>query len=236
MREVMDKLERGDTLVRRLTVPEGLTSREVAALLEQAEGLVGSMTEVPEEGSLLPETYHYSHGDSREGLIARMSEALDETLEALWRSRAGDLPLASPREALILASIVEKETGVPQERPLVASVFVNRLRKGMRLQSDPTVAYGLTLGGQPLDRPLTKKDLAQSTPYNTYLIQGLPPGPIASAGKAALEAVLAPADTELLYFVADGSGGHAFARSLEEHNRNVASWRRIQKQGADGAD
>ncbi len=161
-----------------------------------------------------------------------MGRARDELLSELWAGRAPNLPIANPQEAVVLASIVEKETGVAGERPLVASVFVNRLQKGMRLQSDPTVVYGLTGGKGPLGRALTRKDLQAPSPYNTYLIDGLPPGPIANPGRASLEAVLNPAKTAFLYFVADGSGGHAFAKTLAEHNRNVARWRKLQKQNA----
>jgi UPF0755 protein len=158
-----------------------------------------------------------------------MAAAMDKTLAELWAGRAPDLPLETPEQALILASIVEKETGVPEERPRVAAVFINRLRKGMPLQSDPTVAYGLALEKGPATRPLTFADLKKPTPYNTYIIEGLPPGPIANPGRAALEAVLHPSDTDDLFFVADGSGGHAFASTLKQHKRNVANWRKIQK-------
>ena len=228
-REVVAKLTEGLTVVRRLTIPEGLPAAEVVALVAAADGLEGEVGPIPAEGSLLPETYYISYGDSRVDLIRRMAKAMDRTLAELWEGRAPDLPLETPEEALILASIVEKETAVPEERPRVAAVFVNRLRKGMLLQSDPTVAYGLALEAGPATRPLTFADLKKSTPYNTYVIEGLPPGPIANPGRAALEAVLHPAETEEFYFVADGTGGHAFARTLEEHNRNVANWRKIQK-------
>jgi UPF0755 protein len=228
-REVVAKLTEGQTVVRRLTVPEGLSAAEVVALVAAADGLEGEVGPIPAEGSLLPETYHISYGDSRAELIGRMAEAMNTTLAELWEDRAPDLPLETPEEALILASIVEKETAVPEERPRVAAVFVNRLRKGMLLQSDPTVAYGLALEAGPPTRPLTFADLKKPTPYNTYLIEGLPPGPIANPGRAALEAALHPVETDELYFVADGSGGHAFAGTLEEHNRNVANWRKIQK-------
>jgi UPF0755 protein len=228
-REVVAKLTEGQTVVRRLTIPEGLSAAEVVALIAAADGLEGEVGPIPAEGSLLPETYYISYGDSRADLIRRMAEAMDTTLAELWEDRAPDLPLETPEEALILASIVEKETAVPEERPRVAAVFVNRLRKGMLLQSDPTVAYGLALEAGPATRPLTFADLKKPTPYNTYLIEGLPPGPIANPGRAALEAALHPAETEEFYFVADGTGGHAFAQTLEEHNRNVANWRKIQK-------
>jgi len=231
-REAIDLLRGGQTVVRRLTLAEGLTSQEIVALVEQAEAMEGAVETVPSEGSLLPETYHYARGDRRGELVARMGRARDELLSELWPERAPNLPVATPEQAVVLASIVEKETGVAGERPLVASVFVNRLQKGMRLQSDPTVVYGLTGGTGPLGRALTRKDLQAPSLYNTYLNQGLPPGPIANPGRAALEAVLNPAKTAFLYFVADGSGGHAFAKTLAEHNRNVAKWRKFQKQNA----
>jgi len=236
MREVMDILRSGETVVRRLTVPEGLTSREIVQLIVDAEGLTGDPGPVPPEGSLLPETYHYAWDDERAELIDRMRTAQYDLLSQLWDERAPDLPFSNPEEAVILASIVEEETALESERALVASVFVNRLKRGMRLQSDPTVAYGLTQGHAPLGRALTRQDLNTPNPYNTYLNDGLPPGPIVNAGRAALKAVLDPATTGYLYFVADGSGGHAFAETLDEHNRNVAKWRKLQRQKTQGAD
>lgn len=229
MAEVLDILAAGKVVVRSLTIAEGLTSPEVLAILASAEGLTGDLPEPPPTGSLLPETYHYSYGDSRAGVVERMRESMRRTLDELWAGRAEDLPIKTPEEALVLASIVEKETGVAAERPRVAAVFINRLRKGMRLQSDPTVIYGLDPEDGDLGRPLTRSDLRSETPYNTYVIDRLPPTPIANPGKAAIAAVLNPAETDELYFVADGTGGHAFARTLAEHNRNVAKWRRIQR-------
>mgnify|MGYP002631437170 CR=1 FL=1 len=219
----------GKTVVRRVTVAEGLTSHQIIDALNAAEGLVGTLDVVSAEGVLLPETYHFSLGDSRADILVRMKAAMAGSLERLWAERADDLPIKSKEEAVILASIVEKETGVAAERPLVAGVFVNRLRRGMRLQSDPTVAYGVA-GGTGLGRPLTRADLRGETPYNTYVIDGLPPGPIANPGEASLAAVLNPAKTDFLYFVADGTGGHAFAKTLAEHNRNVRAWRKIERQ------
>lgn len=230
MRGALDILIEGRTVVRRVTLPEGLTSAEAMALLADVEGLDGELGATPAEGTLLPETYHFAKGDTRAEVLARAQRALDEVLAELWPERAAGLPLAGPRDAVILASIVEKESGLEAERPLVASVFINRLRKRMRLQSDPTVVYDLTAGRGPLGRPLTYADLQRPGPYNTYLNAGLPPGPIANPGRAAIEAVLNPAQTAYLYFVADGSGGHAFAKTLVEHNRNVAQWRRNQRQ------
>ena len=222
---VRDLLVAGRTVVRRLTVPEGLTTAAVLDLVRGAEGLVGEPPG-PGEGRLLPETYHYSYGDSRAGLVARMERAMDEALARLFRDRPADSPLKHETELLTLASIVEKETGVSGERAEIAGVFVNRLKRGMRLQTDPTVIYALTGGRRGLGRPLTRTDLRVDHPYNTYRIQGLPPGPIANPGLAALEAAARPARTDALYFVADGAGGHLFARTLREHNRNVARYRR----------
>ncbi|MEQ8354118.1 MAG: endolytic transglycosylase MltG [Kiloniellaceae bacterium] len=226
MAQAADLIASGRTLVHRLTVPEGLTSAEVVALLDAAEVLEGDAGPVPPEGGLLPETYHFLRGDSRAEVLARMRQSMTETLAEIWEGRAAELPLQSPQEALVLASIVEKETGIDSERALVAGVFVNRLRRGMPLQSDPTVAFGITEGKAPLGRALTRKDLEQASPYNTYRISGLPPGPIANPGRAALEATVNPAETEFIYFVATGDGGHAFAKTLAEHNRNVAKWRK----------
>jgi UPF0755 protein len=234
MSEVAELIASGRTVVHRLTVPEGLTSVEVAALLDTVEPLTGAIAELPPDGSLLPETYHFHRGDSRDSVLTRMREAMGEALAELWPQRAENLPLNTPEEAVVLASIIEKETGVDGERALVAGVFVNRLNKGMPLQSDPTVVYGITEGKAPLGRSLTRKDLAAPTPYNTYQIAGLPPAPIANPGRAALEAALRPAQTQYLYFVAAGDGGHAFAKTLAEHNANVAKWRKhlrsLQKQ------
>ena len=224
----IELLRRGETVVRRLTVPEGLTSAEAIRLVAAAEGLEGEAGPPPPEGALLPETYHYSWGDDRAALVARMRRAMAEALAALWEKRPPGYPLASPAELVTLASIVEKETAVPAERARVAAVFLNRLKRGMRLQSDPTVVYGLTEGEGPLGRELTRADLQASHPYNTYVHAGLPPGPIANPGRAALEATLRPEETRELYFVADGAGGHAFAETLSEHNRNVRRWRKLR--------
>ena len=224
-RGVMEKLVAGTTVARRLTIAEGLTSAEIVARLNGAPGLVGEVAALPGEGTLLPETYHYALGDRRDGIVARMRDGMTRALDELWRRRDPAVDLDSAYQALVLASIVEKETGVADERPVVAAVFLNRLRKGMRLQSDPTVIYALTAGKAPLGRPLSRRDLAVDDPYNTYRHGGLPPGPIANPGRSAIDAVLHPADTDALYFVADGSGGHAFAATLDEHNRNVARWR-----------
>lgn len=224
-RAVAAALAAGRVVVRRLTVPEGLTSAAIVDLVMAADGLVGPPGPLPPEGSLLPETYHYHRGDRRDRLLARMQTAQADLLARLWPDRAPDLPLATPADAVRLASIVEKETGRPDERPIIAGVFVNRLRRGMRLQSDPTVVYGLSAGTGVLGRALTRTDLATAHPWNTYVIAGLPPSPICNPGAEALRAVLHPAATTALYFVADGAGGHRFADTLDDHNRNVRAWR-----------
>jgi len=228
-RAAMDLLTDGSVVARKVTVAEGLTTPRVLDIIRTTEGLTGAVTLSPGEGTLLPETYHFALDDNRDAIIRRMMTAMDETLAALWPDRAEGLPIDTPEQAVILASIVEKETGLPEERAHVAGVFVNRLRRGMRLQSDPTVIYGLDPSGT-LGRGLTRRDLETATPYNTYVILGLPPGPICNPGRDAIAAVLHPLETSHLYFVADGTGGHAFASTLAEHNRNVARWRRIQRE------
>lgn len=232
-RDAMGLLQAGKVVVRNLTIPEGLTAMQVFALVGAAEALRGELPPADNigEGTLLPETYQYVRGERREDVLARMQKAMDDTLDRLWNERSSDAdPLASPREALILASIVERETGRAEERSRIAAVFLNRLRRGMRLQSDPTVVYGLSTGTGTIGRSLTRADLAVDHPYNTYIHAGLPPGPIANPGRDSVAAVLQPAKSKYLYFVADGTGGHAFARTLKEHNRNVARWRRLQRQ------
>jgi len=228
MRDILELLNRGGNIIRQIVVPEGLTSWQVVEMLRLQPELEGEVAELPAEGSLAPAGYDFQRGDERQAVIERMRAEQAEIVEAAWAARAPDLPLASPEELVTLASIVEKETGVVEERPLVASVFVNRLRRGMRLQTDPAVIYGITNGEGPLGRGLRASELATVTPYNTYAIAGLPPTPIANPGKAAIEAAANPEESDYLYFVADGSGGHAFARTLEEHNLNVAAWRRTE--------
>ncbi len=228
-RDVANELASGRMVVRRLTVPEGLTTAQVLALIQTAEGLEGDIGPIPAEGTMLPDTFFYSWGDSRRQIVTRAQHAMSETLGQLWSRRAADLPLRTPQEAVILASIVEKETGLPEERPHVASVFINRLRQNMRLQADPTVIYGLTHGQGTLDRPLSHADLETSNDWNTYTIDGLPPTPIDNPGRASLEAVLRPLQTDDLYFVADGSGRHVFAKTLAQHNRNVARLRETER-------
>lgn len=228
--DVATVLRDGKCLKRQVTVPEGLTSREILALLDGVEGLKREKdAEILEEGSLLPETYSYVLDTSRAELLRRMKNDAQSFLTDAWAKRQEGLPLKTPREAVILASIVEKETGFSaQERARIAGVFVNRLRRGMPLQSDPTAIYALTEGNGPLNRALTRKDLEKQSPYNTYVVTGLPQGPICHPGRAALKATLAPEKHDYIYFVADGSGGHVFARTLDEHNKNVAQWRRLK--------
>jgi UPF0755 protein len=213
----------------KLTVPEGLTSEQVVDRLREDTVLTGDIRELPREGSLMPDTYYFERGDTRQSILSRMSRIQAKTVDEVWKERSPDLPIKSPWEMVTLASIVEKETGKPDERPRVAGVFINRLDKHMRLDSDPTIVYGLALGKGTLGRSITRADLNQSTPYNTYIIDGLPPGPICNPGKAALEAVARPARSKDLYFVADGTGGHAFAETLDQHQKNVARWRQIEK-------
>lgn len=224
VRSLLAMMHEGRVLLHRVTLSEGLTSRQIVAILEASEGLAGPASAIPPEGTLLPETYYYRRGETVDAVLARMHEAQNALLAALWPERTPGLPFSQPQEAIILASIVEKETGRPEERPLVASVFINRLKRGMRLQSDPTVIYGVT-GGEPLGRPIRKSELAAESGYNTYRLDGLPPTPIANPGAAAIRATLMPAESDWLYFVADGTGGHVFAATLEAHNRNVAAWR-----------
>jgi UPF0755 protein len=225
LQEVIDTIVQGRAILHSVTIPEGLTSQQIVERLRESDALAGDIHEIPREGALLPETYKFQRGDSRDKLLQKMARDQNQLLDEVWRRRARDLPLASPYELVTLASIVEKETGKADERPRVAGVFINRLRKHMRLQSDPTIVYGLVGGQGPLGRPLTHADVESKTPYNTYVIDGLPPGPIANPGRAALEAAANPSRTQELYFVADGTGGHVFSDSLDTHNRNVQRWR-----------
>ena len=230
MLEIMDILKSGKSIQYSVTLPEGLTVKQMFRRLADEPNLDGDLpAELPPEGSLRPDTYKFTRGSKRSAVLAQMSASQQRILDEVWEKRDRDLPLASKEEMLILASIVEKETGKADERPQVASVFLNRIKKGMRLQSDPTIVYGLFGGdGKPVDRELTRSDIDKSTPYNTYRINGLPPTPIANPGRAALEAVANPSRTDYLYFVADGTGGHAFAKTLEDHNANVKRWRKFQ--------
>ncbi len=228
LRQVLAVLRTARPVQHRLTIPEGLTATQVALLIDHAPALEGDPA-VPEEGRLLPETYAYERGTPRAALVERGRAAMDRALERNWAARSAAVPLDTPRDALILASIVERETAKPEERPRVAAVFLNRLRRRMKLQSDPTVVYGASGGTGVLEHGLTRTELERADPYNTYKITGLPPGPISMPGIGSLHAVTQPAETEDLFFVADGSGGHVFAKTLEEHQRNVARWREVER-------
>ena len=236
LRDVIDTLVTGKQVLHAITVPEGLTSEQIVERLKENDILIGDIVDRPKEGSLLPETYKFSRGTLRADVIRKMQEDQRRTVDQIWARRSPNLPLRSPYELITLASIVEKETGKADERPRVASVFLNRLKKGMRLQSDPTIVYGLAGGKGALGRGVTASEVEKPTPYNTYLIDGLPPGPIANPGRAALEAVANPSRTQDLYFVADGTGGHVFAETLDQHNRNVQRWRQIEKDLKDKRD
>ena len=219
----------------RIAVAEGVTSWQVVDALKSIEVLGGEAGPRPREGMLAPDSYEVTRGADRAELLAEMRARQERRIAEAWEMRQDDLPFDTPEEMLILASIIEKETGVPEERETVASVFINRLERGMRLQTDPTVIYGITKGEGVLGRGLRQSELRKVTPWNTYVIDGLPPTPIANPGRASLEAAVAPAETDYVFFVADGSGGHAFAETLAEHNRNVAKWRRIEaEQQEDG--
>ncbi|MEO0751149.1 MAG: endolytic transglycosylase MltG [Pseudomonadota bacterium] len=225
--EYAEVIEQSDTRYR-IDVAEGVTSWQIITALNAIEVLEDPIEGVPPEGSLAPFSYEIEGGDSRLGLLEQMRDVQRTRLAAAWEARDPDVPLADPAEVLILASIIEKETGQAEERPQVASVFVNRIRRGMRLQTDPTVIYGITNGESVLGRGLRQSELRRATPYNTYVIEGLPPTPIANPGEASLMAAVNPDDTPYIFFVADGTGGHAFAETLDEHNRNVARWRAIE--------
>ena len=231
-RGAMRVLIEGRVVLHRVTVAEGLTVSEIYDVLSATPDLEGPVPPKPPEGSLLPETYFFVLGDTRAQIIQRMRGEMSVKMAELWEKRDKDLPLVTPDDAITLASLVEKETSQDDERARVAAVFYNRMKKGMALQSDPTVIFALTDGKGKLDRPLTTADLKLDNPYNTYLIEGLPKGPIANPGLAALKAVLHPLKTKELYFVADGTGGHAFAETLDQHNQNVAKWRKFLKSQA----
>lgn len=230
-----DKVAEPDTRFQVILV-EGATSWRAAEAINGAEFLAGEPVEVPPEGTLAPGSYDVARKAPRADAILRMSRRQTATLDELWEGRQADLPYATPQEALVMASIIEKETSVAEERPLIASVFVNRLRRGMPLQTDPTVIYGITGGRTVLDRGLRQSELRADTPYNTYVNTGLPPTPIANPGRASIAAALDPAASDYLFFVADGAGGHAFAATLDEHNRNVARWRQIEAQRKNAGD
>jgi UPF0755 protein len=230
---ILSDLRAGRVVRHLITVPEGWTSEMAAQAVARQAVLLGQAP-TPPEGALLPETYEVRRGEARAAVLARMQEAQTRLLARLWPARQPGLPFASPKEAVALASIVEKETALPAERPRIAAVYINRLRAGMRLESDPTTIYGISKG-RPLGRGITRAELAQVTPYNTYQVAGLPPTPIANPGRAAIAAVLNPPQTNELFFVANGEGGHAFSASFAEHQKNVARWREIERQRAQAA-
>lgn len=229
--DTMNILISGRQIQRRFTIPEGLTTHQVLERVKKVEGLDGELTEAAGEGELLPDTYLFTLGETRNAVVQRMKRAMQDVLDEAWAQKGeSNGHIKDKKELVTLASIIEKETGEGAERPMVAGVFVNRLKKGMRLETDPTVIYGLTEGKGPLGRRLLKSDLEKPHPYNTYKIQGLPPGPIANPGKAAILAAIKPAQHNYIYFVADGSGGHAFAETLDQHNKNVAKWRQFRRE------
>ncbi len=229
LRGVIQKMVAGEVFFRKLTLPEGLTTRQMLEIINNEPMLSGEITETAAEGDLLPETYSFSRGERRDDVIRRAKAAMSQVRKEAWNKKNGNVPLKTPQEMIVLASIIEKETGVPEERGLVASVFVNRLKKGMKLQTDPTVIYALTKGEKELGRALLKKDLDVDSPFNTYKYYGLPPTPICNPGRASIEAAVNPEISDYLYFVASGDGGHNFAKSLNEHNSNVAQWRKLRK-------
>jgi len=229
LRETIDVIVEGKVIQHAFTIPEGLTSEQIVARLAEVDFLAGNIREIPKEGTLLPETYNFPRGTTREQAIQRMQQMHRRALQEIWERRGTEVPVKTPEALVTLASIVEKETGRPDERSRVAAVFVNRIRQRMKLQSDPTIIYGLTGGKGSLGRPILKSEIEQPTPYNTYVIDGLPPGPIANPGRASLEAAANPARTKDLYFVADGSGGHVFSENYDQHQKNVARLRAIEK-------
>ena len=230
LRDVVDTIIEGKVVQHAFTVAEGLTSDKIVQRLVDNDVLSGNIRDIPREGTLLPETYRFTRGMTREQMIKRMQEAQQRALKEVWERRSADLPIKTPEQLVTLASIIEKETGKPEECTRVAAVFVNRLRQKMKLQSDPTIIYGLVGGKGSLGRPIQRNEIDQPTPYNTYVIDGLPPGPIANPGRASLEAAANPARTKELFFVADGTGGHAFADNYEIHQKNVARLRTLEQQ------
>jgi len=228
IKDVVETIVEGKVVQHQITIPEGLTSEQIVARLLENDILSGNVKDVPREGSLLPDSYHFHRGFTREQMIQRMRQAQERLVREVWDRRNPDLPIKTPEQLVILASIVEKETGKAEERTRIAAVLTNRLKQKMKLQSDPTIIYGLVFGKGALGHPLTKSEIAQPTPYNTYVIDGLPPGPIANPGRASIEAAANPARTKELYFVADGTGGHAFAETYDQHMKNVARLRAIE--------
>lgn len=227
--KILHKLIRGNIAFRKVTVAEGLSTHSALAIINQSAGLIGQLPEHVKEGSLLPETYFYSFNDTKAGILKRMQEAMTRTVDGLWEQRDQSIPLKTKEQAVILASIVERETSIEAERGKVASVFINRLRKGMKLQSDPTIIYSFTLGDKALERPIRVSDIQNNSPFNTYHVYGLPPAPICNPGIASLKAVLNPLQTDYIFFVASGTGDHVFASTIQEHNANVARYRSLMR-------
>lgn len=230
LHDVIGTIVEGKVVQHAVTIPEGLTSEQIVARLADNDIFTGTARELPREGTLLPETYKFPRGTTREQVIQRMQQAQKRALAEIWERRSPDVPIKSPEQLVILASIVEKETGRADERSRVAAVFVNRMRQKIKLQSDPTIIYGLVGGKGTLGRPIKRSEITQPSPYNTYVIEGLPPGPISNPGRASLEAAANPARTRDLYFVADGTGGHAFTETYDQHQKNVAKLRAMEKQ------
>ncbi|HWP17052.1 MAG TPA: endolytic transglycosylase MltG, partial [Xanthobacteraceae bacterium] len=229
LRETIETMVEGKVVQHAFTIPEGLTSEQIVARLAEIDFLAGNIREIPKEGTLLPETYNFPRGTTREQAIQRMQNAHRRVVQEIWERRSPDLPVKTSEALVTLASIVEKETGRPDERSRVAAVFVNRLRQRIKLQADPTIIYGLVGGKGTLGRPIMRSEIEQPTPYNTYVIEGLPPGPIANPGRASLEAAANPARTKEIYFVADGTGAHAFAENLAQHQQNIAKLRQFEQ-------
>ncbi|MBU6140729.1 MAG: endolytic transglycosylase MltG [Proteobacteria bacterium] len=227
--KILHKMIRGNIFFRKVTIAEGLSTHSSLLNVDQAQGLIGKLPEDVKEGSLLPETYFYSYNDTKAGIVKRMQEAMTRTIDGLWEQRDQSIPIKTKEQAVILASIVERETSIESERGKVASVFVNRLRKGMKLQSDPTIIYSFTLGDKKLERPIRVSDIQNNSPFNTYNIYGLPPQPICNPGVESLKAVLNPLKTDYIFFVASGNGDHVFASTLQEHNANVARYRSLMR-------
>jgi UPF0755 protein len=230
LRDVIGTIVEGKVVQHSVTIPEGLTSEQIVERLSENNIFSGTIREIPREGTLLPETYKFPRGTSREQVIQRMQQAQKRVLAEIWERRNPDVPVKTPEQLVTLASIIEKETGKPDERSRVAAVFVNRLKQRMKLQSDPTIIYGLVGGKGTLGRPIKRSEIMQPSPYNTYVVEGLPPGPIANPGRASLEAAANPARTRDLFFVADGTGGHSFTETYEQHQKNVAKLRTMEKQ------
>ncbi len=233
--KILHKLIRGNIFFRKVTIAEGLSTDSAVKIIENSLGLIGQVPTDLKEGSLLPETYFYSYNDTKASIVKRMQDSMKKHLDELWEKRDPTIPVQSKEQAIILASIVEKETGIPSERPKVASVFINRLKKGMKLQSDPTIIYSFTFGNKSLERPIKVSDIQNKSPYNTYHIFGLPPSPICNPGLDSIKAVLNPIQTEYLFFVASGNGDHVFTTNIQDHNASVSKYRSLMQSRREAA-